>query len=90
MIEKTLANLPPAFACSIRVIDGERVIYRKIGDAYEIEVSGLDNKRKSLKADIYVWALNPGPHIVEEIFDIRTESRLADTIAELLQKYGQA
>ena len=40
---------------SIRVIDFERVIYRDLGNGYDIEVSGMNTTSLRKKATIYLW-----------------------------------
>jgi len=38
----------------LRVIDLENVIYRDLGEKYDIEVSGLDKNRKTIDCTVYV------------------------------------
>lgn len=40
---------------SLRVIDFERVIYRDLGNGYDIEVSGMNTSSLKRKATIYLW-----------------------------------
>lgn len=54
---------------SIRIIDGENVGYRLTENGYEIEISGLDNNKKGLKAAVFVWRLSPR-EIVRRKFDL--------------------
>lgn len=37
---------------SIQVIDLENCIYRKLNDKFDIEISGLDNRRKSFNCNV--------------------------------------
>ena len=85
-IDDILKDLGPAY--SIQTIDNERVIYHKINDCYDIEVSGLDSHKKNPTIVIYVWQLKPGKQIVERIEGIHTISHLADTLVELRRKYS--
>ncbi|MBQ8491303.1 MAG: hypothetical protein IJ858_06645 [Acidaminococcaceae bacterium] len=86
-IDRYLKELGPDY--SIQVIDREQVIYHKINDNFDIEVSGLDNNRKAPSIVIFVWQLKPGKQIVETIKDVHTISHLADTLYELRQKYSE-
>jgi len=40
---------------SIKAIDLERVIYRDLGNGYDIEVSGMNTSSQRKKATIYLW-----------------------------------
>lgn len=40
---------------SVEVIDMEPVAYRKLGDGYDVEVSGLNNPGRTGSANVYVW-----------------------------------
>lgn len=85
-IDKVLLELNnPAY--SIRIIDGERIIYGCLNDSVEFEVSGLDNNRKSLSATIYIWSKQPYIKRIETIKDIHSVSRLADILHELRYRY---
>jgi hypothetical protein len=53
IIQKLLQELGSPY--EIKVIDLEEVIYRKLNEEYDFEVSGLSGKTCTL----YVWALNP-------------------------------
>jgi len=72
---------------SIDVIDGEQVIYRKINDFYDIEVSGLNNNRKTFKATIFVWRLKPGKQTVEIIDGLKSFQSLKSALDRLVEKY---
>ena len=72
---------------SIRVIDYEQVIYRKISDNYDLEISGLNNNRKAFNAIIYLWQLKPGRRILETINDITTLESLKSSLDHLVEKY---
>lgn len=85
-IDNVLSQLGSSY--SITIIDQERVLYHKINDYYDIEVSGLDNSKKSPKIVIYVWQLLPGKQIVETLEGIHSISLLADTLSSLRRKYA--
>jgi hypothetical protein len=53
LIEKVLQELGSPY--EIKVIDFEEVIYRKLNNEYDFEVSGISGKTCTL----YVWALAP-------------------------------
>lgn len=79
-----LNELEPVY--SIEVIDSENVIYHKINDKYDIEVSGLDNQKRGYYCIIYVWEHDP-LRTVETIERDGSISGLADTLVELRRKY---
>lgn len=85
MLEKVLAQLGNGY--SMKVIDLERVIYYKINENYDLEISGLDNKKRKLEATIYVWQIKPSLQIIETIENIHTVSRIADIVTSLCYKY---
>ena len=76
---------------SIKTIDMESCIYRKISDRYDIEVSGLDNSSKRFSADVYVWDISNGDGIgattVENIHDIKSADELKSVLDSLFVKY---
>lgn len=72
---------------SITIIDREQVIYRKINDCYDIEVSGLNNNRRSMNATIYIWQLKPGQQTIETVRNITTLESLKSSLTSLVGKY---
>ena len=76
---------------SIKTIDMEPCIYRKISDRYDIEVSGLDNSSKRFSADVYVWDISNGDGIgattVENIHGIKSADELKAVLDTLFVKY---
>lgn len=76
---------------SIKTIDIEPCIYRKISDRYDIEVSGLDNSSKRFSADVYVWDISNGDGIgattVENIHGIKSADELKAVLDSLFVKY---
>ena len=86
-IDLLVKELSPEY--SVRTIDGERVIYHKINKFYDIEVSGLDNRKKSPNPVIYVWQLYPVEKIVETVELTDSLIHLVDTLSELRLKYAE-
>lgn len=73
---------------SIRVIDLENCIYRKLNDKFDIEISGLDNRRKSFNCNVYLWSLKPGKSIEATFFDIGSFEQLLELLQSLEMLYG--
>ncbi|WP_187138309.1 hypothetical protein [Clostridium merdae] len=71
----------------IKVIDMENVIYRRLGDDYDLEVSGLDNNRKTIDADVYVWRKIPGAEIIEIYNSIHSLIDLKDLLGSISLKH---
>lgn len=67
---------------SIKNIDFEDVIYRKISD-FEFEISGLNSKGK-YNATIYVWN---NQTIITTIQDISSKENLAEHLKILFQEF---
>ncbi|AYO30222.1 hypothetical protein D2962_05960 [Biomaibacter acetigenes] len=84
-LKEICSKLGPDY--SIKVIDAEQVIYRKINDNYELEVSGLNNSRKKMKAVIYLWQLKPGKVNLEVIENVTTFEFLESSLTSLVEKY---
>ena len=76
---------------SIKTIDTEPCIYRKISDKYDIEVSGLNNPSKVFSVDVYVWDISRGDGIaattVENIHGIKSKDELKSVLDSLFVKY---
>lgn len=86
-IKKIQTLLGPEY--SIQVIDFENVIYRKINENYDIEVSGLDNSRKSISCFVYVWdrSASSGVKIVDEYQNINSLTALKSVLYKIIDKY---
>ena len=72
---------------SVCVIDCENVIYRDLHNGYDIEISGVDNNRKNMKAILYVWEQKRV--VVEMIEDINSFEKLQSVLEETAFKYSQ-
>lgn len=77
-VNKVLSMLSPGY--DIRTIDGERCIYRNYGH-YDIEVSGLDNRRREIRGYIFIWDKSNGLKVVKRI-----EYMNIHTLVNLLNK----
>lgn len=53
-----------------KVIDLERCVYRDFCNGYDIEISGLDNKKRNPKVTIYLWCKKGKIEIVKSIPDV--------------------
>lgn len=53
-----------------KVIDLERCVYRDFGNGYDIEISGLDNKKRNPKVTIYLWCKKERVEIVKSVSDV--------------------
>lgn len=72
---------------SIKVLDSENVIYRKLGNGYDIEVSRLDNNKKTMNATVYVWKMDP-PQVIDTIRNINSFESLEQTLSNIVSKYS--
>ncbi|WP_196037126.1 hypothetical protein [Anaerotruncus colihominis] len=74
---------------SIKEIDLELCIYRKINSRYDIEISGTH--RKFHPINVYVWDISNGEGntaiIVEKHFDISNRTALKTLLDILTKKY---
>jgi hypothetical protein len=88
-LKAVVAELGPEY--SIKTIDAEWVGYRKINDRFDIEISGLNNRRKSFKCAVYVWDISNGVGVgarsVEHIPKITSLESLKQTLDSLVVKY---
>lgn len=70
---------------SISNIDHENVIYRKLVNGMEIEISGLDNyKKKKLRAFIFIWY---NREIIFVTTEINTINQLVFKLNEIIIGY---
>lgn len=74
---------------SMKEIDGELCLYRKINSHYDIEISGTS--RSNHPVSVFVWDISSGEGvsavIVEKHFDISDRSALKALLDELTRKY---
>lgn len=73
---------------TIRVMDFEQVVYRDFGNGYDVEISGLNNNRKKMDVNIYVWQYAPSLRTVEKFWHISSFDELADTLTKIETKYS--
>lgn len=74
----------------MKVIDLEQCGYRDLGDGYDLEISGLSDKRKKLSCSVYLWKKDYGYTIIHHRHDISSYSHLKkvlDDYAENKEKY---
>lgn len=75
---------------SLKEIDSELCIYRKINDRYDIEISGTNRRRHPMV--IYVWDISTGAgisaRIVEQFSGITDKSALKNTLNQIIGKYS--
>ena len=75
---------------SIRTIDKEDCIYRRLNASYDVEISGCHQVRHP--KSIYVWNIEDGAGIAarieEERTGIRTKEQLKTHLDELVEKYS--
>ena len=72
---------------SIKRIDLEQCIYRKISNKFDIEISGLNARGRKFSTDVYVWDISNGSQIIE-IFKCDSKENLKSTLNEILLKYS--
>lgn len=85
--QELLNYLGPEY--SVKEIDYEPCLYRKINAHYDIEISGTS--RKNHPVSVFVWDISTGEgvsaSIVEKHFDISDWSSLKALLDELTKKY---
>lgn len=70
----------------IKIIDFSNIIYRNLGNGYDIEVRGLDNREKTFTANLYVWDISK-TKCVETISNIESLIELKDFLGTVAIKY---
>ncbi len=70
---------------SIKTIDGEECIYRKINDTYDIEISGTRLKTRPMH--VFVWQIKGKFEIVDRYFDIKDYQSLKSVLSNVIHKY---
>lgn len=73
---------------TIKPITGENCIYLNLGNGYDFEVSGLDNRKQSFNATLYIWDI-AADKTVERIRDITSLDMLKDCLTAAERKYRQ-
>lgn len=71
----------------IRVFDLENVIYRNLENGYDFEISGLDNRKQSFDATLFIWQTQPEQRVVEQISNIDSFEDLAAELEKATKKY---
>ncbi|WP_315069675.1 hypothetical protein [uncultured Clostridium sp.] len=71
----------------IKAIDLENVIYRDLGNGFDLEISGLDNQKKSFNVTLFVWETKNNVHVIETISDIKSLDELKSYLNSISTKY---
>lgn len=69
---------------SIKSIDLENCIYKRLNSDYDVEVSGLDNSSKTFHCNVYLWHLTNGTRIESTIPDVDSFEQL-DALLRFLE-----
>lgn len=70
---------------SVKVIDMEPVIYRDFLNGYDVEISGLYQKSKRARSNVYLW--KDGRQIVRTLYGVE-QAELGQKVEELRQAVG--
>ncbi len=73
---------------SIKVIDLENCIYRKLNNKYDIEISGLDNRKHGFHCAVYLWSISPTMSIEATYEDVSSLEQLLEILKSLEMLYG--
>lgn len=84
-IKDTCSFLGPEY--TVKSIDHENVIYRDLGNGYDFEISGLDNKSPRFHATLYIWSTKNTNKIVETVDDLNSLEDLKQTLNAKVTKY---
>lgn len=72
----------------VRLFDARNVIYRDLGNGYDFEIGGLDNKESRFYAILYIWHTDDySSRIVETIDNISSFEELSDTLRQKAEHY---
>ena len=82
-VDKMVAYLGEPYSAS--VIDGERVVYRKLNEDFDFEVSGVRQGKKLYS--LYVWRLRPHREIVGVYHNINGAEALKDFLGYCAVRY---
>lgn len=74
----------------IRTIDFERCLYRDFGNGFNVEISGVNSRRKDQKATLYLWYGESAPDclIVKTVRDVERTVRAIGSEADCLKDYS--
>ena len=75
---------------SMKIIDGEDCIYRKLNAHYDIEISGTD--RRGGLMNLYLWDISSGEgksaRLVKNVFGIRGRGHLESVLRDIIAEYS--
>ena len=71
---------------SIKKIDNENVIYRKLNENYDIEISGIDNSSSHLRIVVFVWDLKT-KKVINSYSEIDSLERLQSVLHRIENTY---
>lgn len=79
-LKELVQELGPDY--SIKMIDLEWVAYRKFGDEYDVEISGMNHNSTKNLANIYLWDITGVPRVVASRLYV-PQSNIGDVVMEL-------
>lgn len=74
----------------ICTIDFERCLYRDFGNGFNVEISGVNTRRRKSKATLYLWyGTNPCDCIiVKTVYDVERSAKAIDAEVGCLKDYS--
>ena len=84
-INEVLDTLSSSYC--LKVIDKEWCIYRDLNSGYDIEISGLNNRRQKLNIIVYVWRVKDDFKTVEMVRGIRSVWQLRQVLNKIEWHY---
>lgn len=79
-LKETLNYLGPFY--SMKIIDLEKCGYRNLGDGFDLEISGLSDKKKKLNCSVYLWKMDRGYIIIHHTHNISSLEKLQEILTD--------
>ena len=90
----TIGQLKNQLGTEYRIctIDCERCLYRDFGNGFNVEISGVNSRRKGHKVTLYLWygEKSPGCIIVKTVRDIERSAKAISIEIENLKNYSNS
>ena len=86
-LRELVQELGPEY--SIKMIDFEWVAYRKFGNQYDVEISGMNHNSNKNRANIFLWDIASVPRVVASRQNV-PQSNIGDAVMELYYSVRKA
>jgi len=79
-----------SYGWRVKWIDGEQCLYKKLNPTFDVEVSGINNRKtRNYSVNVFVWEITPDIKIVDSYTELSSLDQVVSTLLEIEERYKQ-